>query len=156
MAGQSGGMRMRRARLGVAVAILAVAAACAQIVRTHGYAPTDAELSEIVVGVDTRDSVAETVGRPSAQGLLNDDGWFYVQSRFRHMGPREPKEIERQVVAITYDQAGVVQNIERFGLEQGRVVALSRRVTESNVRSFSFVRQLLQNFGRFNAGELLR
>ena len=35
------------------------------------------------------------------------------------------------------------------------VVALSRRVTDSNVRGVSFLRQLLGNLGRFRAEDLL-
>lgn len=155
MAGQAGKGMARRATLGVALIFAAVLAACAPSLRTHGYAPTDAELSLLTVGVDTRDTVAESIGRPAAQGLLNDEGWFYVQSRFRHQGPREPKEVERQVVAVSFNAAGTVTNIERFGLEDGRIVALSRRVTESNVRGFSFVRQLLSSVGRINAGQFL-
>jgi outer membrane protein assembly factor BamE (lipoprotein component of BamABCDE complex) len=155
MAGQWGGTGVARVRRMAAAMSLILLTACSPIVRTHGYAPSDADLAEVVVGVDTRDSLAETVGRPSAQGLLNETGWFYVQSRFRQVGPREPQEFERQVVAISFDEAGVVQNVERFGLEDGRVVALSRRVTDQNIRTFSFVRQLLQSFGRFDAGDFI-
>lgn len=155
MAGQAGGRTARRAGLGLTLAFVLVMAGCAPIIRNHGYAPTDVELAALTVGVDTRDTVAETVGRPSAQGLLNDEGWFYVQSRFQHYGPREPKEVDRQVVAISFDPNGTVTNIERFGLEQGRVVPLSRRVTDTNIKSFSFIRQLLSGIGRFNIGDFL-
>lgn len=138
------------------LAMLCVAlAACTTVVRNHGYVPAETELALVEVGVDTRESVAEKVGRPSAQGLLNDVGWFYVQSRFEHVGPREPKEIDRQVLAITFTEAGVVENIGRYGLEDGRVVELSRRVTETNIKGVGFIRQLLSNFGRIRAGDLL-
>ncbi|MFN3972098.1 MAG: outer membrane protein assembly factor BamE [Gemmobacter sp.] len=154
MAGQAGEGMVRRAGIGVALAFAVALSACTPIIRDHGYVPTDADLSQVVVGVDTRDTVAETVGRPSAQGLLNDQGWFYVRSRFRQLGPREPKEVERQVVAITFDGRGVVSDIGRFGLEDGRVVTLSRRVTDTNVKGFSFIRQLLQNVGRLAPGDI--
>lgn len=155
MGGRAGAGSARLLRAAAVGALMLFAAACSPIERIHGYAPTDAELAEIVVGADTRDTVAEVVGRPSAAGLLNDEGWYYVESRFRTIGPREPKEVDRQVVAISFDPDGVVANVERFGLEDGRVVALSRRVTEQNVRGFSFLRQLFQSFGRFNAGDFL-
>ena len=45
----------------------------------------------------------------------------------------------REIVAITFDDSGVVRNIERFGLEDGNVVALSRRVTDSNVQGVGSV-----------------
>lgn len=143
------------ARAAVLCALVAGLSACAEQVRKHGYVPTDADLAEIVVGIDTRDSVAETIGTPSSTGLLNESGYYYVQSMVRTFGPRRPEVIERQVVAISFTEAGVVQNIERFGLEDGNVVALSRRVTEASVNSQTFIRQLLGNLGNFNAGQLV-
>lgn len=128
--------------------------ACTPVFRNHGYAPSDAELAQVQVGVDTRETVAALVGRPSAAGLLNDVGWYYVQSRWKHFGAREPMEIDRQVVAITFTDAGIVENVERFGLEQGRVVPLSRRVTDSNIKGVSFIRQLMGSLGQLRAENL--
>lgn len=139
----------------LALLCLVLTTACAPVFRNHGYVPNDDELALIEVGRDTRDSVAATLGRPSAQGLLNDVGWYYVQSRWRHFGALEPQEIDRQVVAITFTEAGVVENIERFGLEDGEVVAISRRVTDSNIKGMGFLRQLLGNIGQLRADQFV-
>ena len=143
-------------RVVVAVFGLAmVTAACAPTYRNHGYVPSDDDLARVEVGVDTRDTVAVEIGRPSAAGLLNDVGWYYVQSRWKHSGAFSPREENRQVVAITFSEDGVVENIERFGLEKGRVVALSRRVTESNIKGLSFLSQLLGNIGQLRADQII-
>lgn len=139
----------------VAGVALVALTACTTQYRNHGYAPSDDQLAEVLVGVDTRDTVADVVGPPTAGGVLNDGGFFYVQSRFSYFGPLEPREIEREVVAIRFDPEGVVSNVERFGLEEGRVVALSRRVTQDNVRDTTFIRQLLGSIGRFDAGDFI-
>lgn len=131
-------------------------AACAPIYSDHGYVPTELELAQITVGKDTHETVAAAIGRPSATGLLNDTGWYYVQSRWKSLGARAPKEIDRQVVAITFTPAGVVANVERFGLERGQVIALSRRVTDSNIKGIGIIRQLMGSLGRVTAGDLLR
>lgn len=152
-----GGTGLRRAARLLAGALLIVSvAACAATFRNHGYVPTEVELAQVEVGKDTQETVAEKVGRPTAAGLLNDEGWFYVQSRYRFFGPREPQEIDRQVLAITFSPAGTVQNIERFGLEQGRVVAISRRVTDSNIKGIGLITQLFSNFGRVGADTLVQ
>ncbi len=135
--------------------VLVMAAGCAAVYRNHGYVPADTELALLEVGVDTRDTVAATVGRPSTGGLLNDVGWFYVQSRWKHYGALPPREEDRQIVAITFNEAGVVENIERFGLEQGRVVALSRRVTDSNIKGLSVLQQLFGSIGRLRADQII-
>ena len=136
------------------VGLVCGAAACSPQFRNHGYAPSEDQLAEIVVGVDTRDTVAEVVGAPSSSGVLRDSGYYYVSQRVRNFAYQAPSVVEREVVAISFDPEGVVQNIERFALEDGEVVALSRRVTDSNVQGISFIRQLLGNLGRFNADTL--
>jgi outer membrane protein assembly factor BamE (lipoprotein component of BamABCDE complex) len=143
------------ARLGAALILAMGLVSCATLYQNHGYVPTEEELAVLEVGVDTRESVATTIGRPSAQGLLNDVGWYYIQSRFKLMGGREPQEVDRQVVAITFTEEGVVANIERFGLESGQVVQLSRRVTETNVKSASVLRQLFGNIGGISTDGLI-
>jgi outer membrane protein assembly factor BamE (lipoprotein component of BamABCDE complex) len=146
----------RGARKQGAVLIVAAGiAACSPIFRNHGYVPAEDELALVEVGVDTRDTVGQKIGRPSTSGLLNDEGWFYVQSRYELRGPRQPREIDRQVLAVTFNEGGVVENIARYGLEDGKVVQISRRVTETNIKGISLIRQLLGNFGRFNAGDFI-
>lgn len=152
---QSRGIGPRVIGLICAGALVAAVAACAPVVRQHGYVPAEHEMAQIQIGKDTRDSVAAKIGRPSAQGLLNDVGWFYVQSRFQHLGPVAPKEISREVLVVNFSPAGVVSNIGRYGIEDGRVVELSRRVTESNIKGVTFIGQLLGNVGRINATDIL-
>lgn len=86
---------------------------------------------------------------------MNEVGWYYVQSRYKIVGGLAPEEIDRQVVAITFTLEGVVENIERYGLADRQVVAISRRVTLPNVKSQSFLRQLFGNIGAINAGSIL-
>ncbi|MEM9434512.1 MAG: outer membrane protein assembly factor BamE [Pseudomonadota bacterium] len=139
---------------GLLLGVLALAG-CSEIIRNHGYTPTDDQLAELIVGVDTRGTVEEVVGRPSASGVLEGGDWFYVGSQVRYFGARKPQEINREVVAIRFDKADTVTNIERFGLEDGQVVALSRRVTETTIRDATFIRQIIRNIGRIDAGSLL-
>ena len=132
------------------VTLVLALAACSPVFRNHGYAPDDDQLALVEVGSSTRADVADAVGRPSAQGILSDSGWFYVQSRFKHFTYNAPEEIDREVVSISFDSNGVVSNVERFGLEQGRVVTLSRRVTQSNIQGVSFLTQLFRNVGQID------
>lgn len=136
------------------LAALAVAA-CAPVYRNHGYVPPELDLAEVVVGQTTMDELPTLIGRPSSQGLLTGSGWYYVGSRWRHYGPYEPQEITREVVAVTFAETGAVSNVERFGLERGRVITLSRRVTNSGIADVSLIRQLLGNLGNFDAGQII-
>ncbi len=144
------------AALCLSLALALSLAACKPIYSNHGYIPTDDDLAVLQVGVDTRDTVAATVGRPAAEGLLGDEAWYYVQSRWKTLGVAAPTEIERQVVAISFDPKGTVANIERFGLDQGRIVPLSRRVTTTNIRGKSALAQMFGNIGKLNTGDLFK
>lgn len=143
----------RKTRAVMAACVLMTAVGCTTLYQNHGFAPTDDELAEVLVGVDTRGTVSDIIGPPTAGGVSG--GFFYVQSRFELRGPLEPREIGREVVAIQFDSEDIVTNVERFGLENGNVVPLSRRVTQDNVRDTTFIRQLFGSIGRFNASDFL-
>lgn len=134
--------------------LVVVTAACTPIYRDHGYAPTDADLAQVQVG-QTREQVSQAIGYPVSTGVLTESAWYYVGSRWRSYGALAPAPVTREVVAISFTPQGRVSNIERFGLERGRVVVLSRRVTESNVEGISFINQLLRNVGTIQADQLV-
>ena len=49
-----------------------------------------------------------------------------------------------------------IRLLQGFMSERGKIVPLSRRVTEPNVKGMGVIRQLLGNLGRLNAGQLLQ
>ena len=138
----------------ITLALLSLAA-CSSVERRHGYVPPPQDLEQIVVGIDTRESIADSLGRPTISGILTESAWYYVESRFSAYGIRKRKEVDRQVVAISFDEDGLVENVERFGLEDGKIVALSRRVTDSNIKGVSFLQQLFGSIGNFAADQLV-
>ncbi|MEY8098583.1 outer membrane protein assembly factor BamE [Falsihalocynthiibacter sp. S25ZX9] len=148
------GLGKKTAKLVCLGALVFIITACSPVIRKHGYVPTEEVLDNVLVGVDTVDTVETTVGRPSGRGLLQDGDWFYVQSIWKNFGYREPKEIDRQVVAIRFDNKGVVSNVERFGIEDGNVVALSRRVTDSGISGVGFLAQMFGSFGNLTGSTL--
>lgn len=145
---------LAKAVLGLTL-ILSLTACVAQF-RNHGYVPSAEQLAQISVGVDTKETIKDEIGTPGTEGILDSSAWYYVRSQFRHLGAFEPKEVDRQVVAISFDAQGRVSNVERFGLEQGRVVVLSRRVTDDGVKGITFLQQLFGNLGNVSAEQLLQ
>lgn len=122
---------------------------------THGYVPPEGDLAQIEVGIDTQATVASIVGRPGSTGFLNQDGWYYVKSDFRRRGTTNWTETQRQVVAVLFDERGVVANIESYGLEDGQIVTLSRRVTDSNTAGVGLLSQLFGSLGNFDPAQAL-
>lgn len=140
------------ARWGAMTLMCLSLAACAAQYRNHGYVPPSEDLEQIVVGIDTRSSVEETLGTAASDSVLGDGNIYFVRSRIRTFAMLAPEVVEREVLAISFDAGGVVANVETFGLERGQIVPLARRVTSSGVRDTTFLRQLLGNIGRFTPG----
>ncbi len=139
-----------------AAAVLTLAlSGCAATFVNHGYIPPAEEIEMILPGVDTRASVEETIGLPSAAGVMEADAWFYVASRQRHFTFHAPEVVEREILAITFDGRGVVENIYELGLEDGEIIRLSRRVTGTSIREVTLLRQIASNFGRVNIANAL-
>ncbi len=144
-----------RLRLGLVTVAFGLLSACTSQYRSHGYVPLDEDLQQIVVGVDTRASVEDLIGVPSISGVGGESGYYYVESNMRRFAWRAPEEVSREVLAISFDRADVVRNIERYGLEDGIVVPISRRVTETSSGDIGFIRKLFGNIGGFTAQDLL-
>jgi outer membrane protein assembly factor BamE (lipoprotein component of BamABCDE complex) len=128
-------------------------AACAPIYRDHGYVPAAEQLELLTVGLDTKDTVSESLGTPQSTGALRDDAWFYIASTFKHLTYNKPKETSREVVSLSFDAEGVLENVEHFGLEDGQVVALSRRVTTLPIKAPGFLKQVFSDIGRFDLAQ---
>lgn len=146
--------QLRGRAIAIGLVLMAALSGCTAQYRSHGFVPPEDELQQIVPGIDTRDSVAELVGTPTTSGVLNDSGYYYIESEVRHFAYRAPEVVDREVVAISFDPAGVVTNIERYGLEDGRVVPLARRITRSGDGDISFIRKLFGNIGGLSADQI--
>ncbi|WP_418592179.1 outer membrane protein assembly factor BamE [Ponticoccus sp. (in: a-proteobacteria)] len=144
-----------RARLAAATVMVVALGACSASYRTHGYMPPEDELQQIVPGVDTQASVEDLIGVPNASGVRDNSGFYYIETEMRHFAWRRPEIMDRQILAITFDQAGIVDNISTYGLEDGRVVPITRRVTKSTDGEIGFIRKLFGNIGGLDASQLL-
>ncbi|MFP7570492.1 outer membrane protein assembly factor BamE [Marivita sp. S2033] len=142
-------------RIGVIALALVALAGCTAQLRSHGYVPSESDLQQIVPGVDTRATVEDVIGVPSTSGTLDESGFYYIESDIRHFAWQRPEVVDREVLAITFDTAGVVENIERYGLQDGQVVPLTRRITRSGDGDIGFIRKLFGNIGGINAADFL-
>ncbi|MEL7470584.1 MAG: outer membrane protein assembly factor BamE [Pseudomonadota bacterium] len=127
--------------------IAAMLASCTPVIRLHGYAPIDEELADVREGQDTRGSVRRKIGRPSGSGIFTEDGWFYASSRVEHFAFFEPEVIDRRVVAIVFDERDIVQSVNTYGLEDGKIVDLETNTTPTFGRELTILEQAFGNLG---------
>jgi outer membrane protein assembly factor BamE (lipoprotein component of BamABCDE complex) len=141
---------LRRAGLVLAVAG-ALATACAPTVQVHGYVPSPTDIAQVTPGASTMVDVEERLGRPSSSGLLRDSAWYYVQTTIENFTYNPPKVIDRTILAVSFDANGVVRDVTRYGLEDGRIVALTPRTTETGGREMGVLEQLFGNLLNLDA-----
>ncbi len=134
-----------------ALALALAAAGCSPIVSTHGYAPNDEQLAQIEPGLDTAQTVTRKIGRPSTGGVVRNDAWYYVSSRFETEAYNAPELTERRVVAVRFGSDGMVEGVDRYGLEDGRVINLVTKTTPTFGREMTVVQQLFGNLGNVGA-----
>ena len=144
----------RNAFLATVCASVLLVSGCVERIDRHGYTPEAAQIESVNLGRDSRADVVAKLGQPTTGGVLDQGGLYYVSYGMRHYGAFAPKEQDRTVVAVTFDDRGIARNIETFGSEQGQVVSLSRRVTDDNLRDTTLLRQLLASLGNFDAASV--
>ena len=144
---------LKTASMAIVLALTVAVTGCTSLYKNHGYVPPAEDLQQLVPGVDTRAKVDDVIGAPTTAGLLSGGDYYYVRSRVNTYGMLRPEVVDRQVLAISFDNRDVVANIERFDLRDGRVVPLSRRVTDSSVEDKGFLRQMLGNIGNINPAD---
>ena len=128
--------------------------ACSPTFKNHGYVPSRAELNQLKVGKSSKENVKNLFGSPSSIGLVQDDRWFYLYTRIKNFMYRSPEIVERQLVVVTFTSNGLLENIERFELQDQEVVVLSRRITESGIKGMSLIQQLLNSAGNYDPAQV--
>ncbi|NOT42230.1 MAG: outer membrane protein assembly factor BamE [Alphaproteobacteria bacterium] len=134
--------------------ILAVAglAACAPIRDVRGYVPDDEKVATVSLGADTRDSVQEKLGTPSSTATFGDPTWYYISTEQERYAFFKPDVTKRQILAIQFADDGKVNDIRKYGIEDGQVFALVDRETPSRGKEMTFLQQLFGNMGAMPAG----
>jgi outer membrane protein assembly factor BamE (lipoprotein component of BamABCDE complex) len=109
-------------------------------------------LAELVPGVSTRTDATSLLGTPTAHASFDDNTWLYIGSITRPVIGGTQHINVQEVVSLTFDQGGVLRDVETLGKKQSLPVTVVARVTPSPGSSASFMQQLLGNVGRFSGG----
>jgi len=140
---------MKSAVLKGATALIGVAllSACAGT-REHRGIVLDKELaSGIQVGVDNKDSVTRTLGRPSFTGQFDPNDWYYVARDTATLAFRLPRVTDQTILHVRFDQAGNVTAVNQTGRELIASIDPSGDKTPTLGRKKSFFEELFGNIG---------
>ena len=121
--------------------------ACAGIREHKGFVIDQALADGIQVGVDNKDSVARTLGRPTFTGQFDPNDWYYVSRNTAQLAFRDPKVTEQTILRVQFDQAGNVASVQKTGKELIARVDPSGDKTPTLGRQRSFFEELFGNIG---------
>ena len=127
--------------------------ACAPVIDNRGYVFDESLLPQLVVGTTSEADIITIMGSPSAVSTLNGGAYYYISSRFITEAYRAPRETERRVLAIFLDEDKKIRDLGFYTLEDGNIVTIVARTTETQGRELTFLQQIFGNLGRFESGD---
>lgn len=142
----------RSAALATAVAAALLISGCASIRDQQGYVLDEALVTSVQPGIDNKDSVLATLGRPTFTGQFNANDWYYVSRMTKNLAFNAPKAKRQTVLRVSFDQAGNVTAVDRKGMEQVVSIAPMNDSTPTLGRDRGFIEELFGNIGAVGAG----
>ncbi|MBS28380.1 MAG: cell envelope protein SmpA [Alphaproteobacteria bacterium] len=137
-------------RHGRVLVLIAALSACAPTINIRGQQPDPEALAAIEPGETSRRQVEQALGSPSTEGVFRENVWYYMSERTETFAFLAPELLERKIVAIVFDDGGVVEDIFTYTENDRREVELVSRVTPTAGNELSLIQQLFGNVGRFS------
>ncbi len=123
---------------------------CTEVTDHKGYIVDNTLINTVQPGVDNKDSVAKTLGRPSFDSQFDGGNtWFYFARDTRSLLFSAPTPTQQMVLAVRFADNGDVASVQRTGLETVRDVSLYGKKTPVLGAHHTFFSDL---FGNIAAG----
>ncbi|MXO58505.1 outer membrane protein assembly factor BamE [Altererythrobacter salegens] len=131
---------------------LTLTAGCTTINEHRGYIVDETLLQAVHPGIDNRQSVEATLGRPSFTSMFGAPTWYYVSSLSAQKPFGDAKFKQHTVLAVSFDDAGNVITADRSGLDAIVRIDPEGDETPTLGRERSFLQDLFGNIGQVGAG----
>lgn len=138
-----------------AAGLLLLLAGCSPEIEHRGYIPKPGSFNQISDGM-TKMEVENILGTPSTTASVQykGDSFYYITSTTVSKS-FITEETDRQVIAIRFDEAGLVKSFAQYGLQDGRVIDLNTNQTPVYGEDNSFLAMLLRTSKGTRAGPML-
>lgn len=145
-------MRVKTISLIAMLACTTLAVSGCARVRTHqGYLVDNLLVDSIQPGIDNRDSVEGTLGRPTFVSQFGNQDWYYVARDMKQLAFANPKPKEQTVVRVRFDSTGNVTGVDKRGLEQVAKISPKDGKTPTLGRDRSLFDEIFGNIGAVGA-----
>ena len=127
----------------------ALLTSCSPTVAKRGNMVEDHQLTQVVQGIHTRTDVLKILGSPTTQATFDDNIWYYIGQKTEKRGILDPEVVEERIVAVAFDEDGVVQTVQDVDSERMNI-PIERAKTTTRGNEITVMQQLLGNLGKFN------
>ncbi len=127
-------------------AFLAVAG-CSPKIETRGHLLEPEKVSDIKVGISTREDVLNKIGSPTQVSTFDENTWLYVGRRTEQYSFLDPKTVESKAIEIRFDEVGIVTAVNELDPSGARNVTPVARSTPTYGHDMTFVEQIVGNLG---------
>lgn len=138
-------------RFGGALGLLALASGCSSIENSRGYLVDEVLVAAVQPGLDNRESVEATLGRPTLTSQFGEPVWYYISSRTQQAPFTRPRISSHMVLAVHFDAAGNVISADRTGADQVVQLDPDGDATPTLGRDTSILEDLFGNIGSVGA-----
>lgn len=134
---------------GMLAAGLLVTGGCSETVTKHGQLFRDSDLQQIQPGM-MQEQVKLSLGTPTTTTSTGSGQvYYYISSTMAQKAFFEPQEKDRKVVAVYFNQTGMVDRVANYGLKDGKVFDFISRTTPApGGNEEGILKQLFRNLGQ--------
>jgi outer membrane protein assembly factor BamE (lipoprotein component of BamABCDE complex) len=130
------------------IALAALSSGCSRVRGHQGYIGDAVLIDGVKAGIDNRESVQKTLGRPSFASQFGASDWYYVARNTKQLAFALPTPVEQSVIHVRFDRAGNVTAVERTGLEKVARISPNGDKTPTLGRNRGFFSDLFGNIGQ--------
>ena len=138
-------------KLAALVGTALLAQGCTQFRGHQGYIGDGTLISSVQAGVDNKDSVQGTLGRPTFVGQFSPNDWYYYARDTKQLAFRNPRPTAQTILHVQFDNAGNVIAVNQRGMENIAQLSPEGDKTPTLGRNTSFFEELFGNIGAVGA-----
>lgn len=138
--------------LATVIAALSLSSGCTRLKSHQGYIGDQTLLSSVQPGVDNKESVQASLGRPTFVGQFDQNDWYYYSRDAKQLAFSQPVAENQYVLKVRFDQAGNVALVSQTGKELISKISPEGDKTPTLGRDTSFFEEIFGNIGAVGAG----
>ncbi len=140
----------------IGLAMLAGAAllssACTQLKAHQGYVGDATLLTSVQPGVDNKQSVETSLGRPTFVGQFDNNDWYYYARDTKQLAFKAPRPSSQFMLHVRFDTTGNVASVKQTAMESIARISPNGDKTPTLGKHRGFFEEIFGNIGTVGAG----